>query len=121
MNIDFQNHMKKGCGLRPANLEQMSKGNNIFGFGVMSCKNTDQEIQIKLFDYILNQQKDSLMHNFFQAQFENPSKGDWVSEEIQWIGEYDIAKSIQEVKTVKKSICKKKIIITKFKKKHFSI
>ena len=47
------------------------------------------------------------MHKFFKAQLENPSKGDWISEVKQWIVEYDIAKSIQEVKTVKKSIYEK--------------
>ena len=66
-----------------------------------------KKYKLNFLHYILNQQMDSLMYTFFQAQLENPSKGDWVSEVKQWIVEYDIAKSIQEVKAVKKSIYEK--------------
>ena len=54
--------------------------------------------------YILNQQEDSLLLRFFQAQLDIPIKGDWVSEAKTWIKDYEIENSFQEVKNNRKGI-----------------
>ena len=47
---------------------------------------------------ILKQDEKSLVHRFFKAQLENPSKGDWSLQVAKDLGEIDLALSLDEIK-----------------------
>ena len=62
-----------------------------------------KKYKLNFLHYILNQHEKSLLHRFFTAQLENPTKGDWVTEMKKYIIELEIASSFEEVKTIKKT------------------
>ena len=71
--------------------------------GLCPARFVVKKYKLNFLHHILNQQEESLMFRFFKAQMENPSKGDWVSEIRDWICDYEIAESFEEVSKMKKS------------------
>ena len=71
--------------------------------GILPARFQIKKYKLNFLHYILNQPEVSLLHRFFLAQMENPTKGDWVSEVQNWIFEYEIGISFEEVLKIKKS------------------
>ena len=67
--------------------------------------------RIMFLHYILNQKQDSLIFKFFQAQLENPVKGDWSEQVKSDISEIDLKLTMEEI-----SILSKEAFRTKLKK-----
>ena len=70
--------------------------------GVCPARFVVKKYKLNFLHYILNQHEKSLLHRFFTAQLENPTKGDWVTEMKKYIIELEIASSFEEVKMIKK-------------------
>ena len=51
--------------------------------------------------YILNQEKDSLLFRFYEAQLNNPIRGDWITNIKLIMKTLDIQSSFQEIKSMK--------------------
>ena len=62
-----------------------------------------KKFKLNFLHYILNQDDESLLKQFFKAQMDFPVKGDWVSEMKELISDLDIAKSFEEVKNMRKN------------------
>ena len=60
-----------------------------------------QVMKLNFLKYILNQKKESLVHRFFIAQCENPTKGDWVSSGRNILKEFDLKLTFEEIKREK--------------------
>ena len=71
--------------------------------GVCPARFVVKKYKLNFLHYILNQHEKSLLHRFFTAQLENPTKGDWVTEMKKSIIELEIASSFEEVKMIKKN------------------
>ena len=56
--------------------------------------------------YILKQRKNTLLYRFFEAQCENPTKGDWVSNMKKCISDLEINKTFEDIKIMKKHMFK---------------
>ena len=61
-----------------------------------------QVMKLHFLKYILNQKKESLVHRFFIAQCEHPTKGDWVSSVKTIMKEVDLKLTFEEIKMAKK-------------------
>ena len=85
----------------------MSKGDHNLDLGICPARFQIKQYKLNFLHYILNQEEESLLLKFFQAQLDNPTKRDWVSQVKVWTIEYDIGKSFQEVKYIKKSLYEK--------------
>ena len=62
-----------------------------------------KKYKLNFLHFILNQKKDTLIHQFFLAQLYNPTKGEWDLKVKEWIIEYEIETSFEEVSKIKKS------------------
>ena len=71
--------------------------------GILPARFQIKKYKLNFLHYILNQKEDTLIHRFFLAQLDNPTKGDWVSEVKGWIIDYEIGTSFEEVLRIKKS------------------
>ena len=56
--------------------------------------------------YILQQPKDSLMHKVFEADKQNPTKGDWVSSVTTLMNRYNIEWTFLQIGEMKSTIFK---------------
>ena len=52
---------------------------------------------------ILNEKTDSLIYKFITTQYENPSRGDWMSSCLKDLKYLNISLSIEEIKSLKKN------------------
>ena len=77
--------------------------------GVCPARFVVKKYKLNFLHYILNQHEKSLLHRFFTAQLENPTKGDWVTEMKKYIIELEIASSFEEVKTITKTRHEKRV------------
>ena len=57
--------------------------------------------------YLIHQKEDSLLANFFQAQCEDPTKGDWVSQVKEDMKSLNIEMSFEKIKRFSKDAFKK--------------
>ena len=71
--------------------------------GLCPARFVIKKYKLNFLHYILNQDDESLLKQFFKAQMDFPVKGDWVSEMKEMISDLDIAKSFEEVKKMKKN------------------
>ena len=76
-------------------------------------------MKLNFLKYIINQKKESLVHRFFIAQCENPTKGDWVSSLKNIMDVVDLKMTFEEIKMAKKKyfkiLVRKKVNILAFK------
>ena len=63
--------------------------------------------RINFLHYILNENEDSLLHNFFEAQLKSPVKGDWVLRVKKDLEELEINLTFLEISQTSKSDLKK--------------
>ena len=64
-------------------------------------------MKIVFFQYILQQKENSLLFQFLMAQKMEPKRGDWYSEIVKIMNEFDITLSENEIKVLPASIFKK--------------
>ena len=65
--------------------------------------------RIMFLHYILNQSENSLLFKFFNAQLENPVKGDWSEQVLLDISEIDLQLTMQEIKNLSKESFRAKV------------
>ena len=53
--------------------------------------------------YILQQPEGSLLSRMYEAQVQNPTKGDWASEVVKIVKSYELNLSIHQIKHMKES------------------
>ena len=63
--------------------------------------------RINFLHYILNENEDSLLHNFFEAQLKSPVKGDWMLRVKKDLEELEINLTFLEIYGISKSDLKK--------------
>ena len=66
-------------------------------FGVWPARFQIRIMMLNFLHYILNQEKGSLLHRFFEAQLNNPTKGDWVSEILEVMEEMELNMELEDI------------------------
>ena len=78
-----------------------------------------QVMKLNFLKYILHQKKDTLIHRFFEAQCQHPTKGDWVSSVKIIMKEIDLNMTYEEITLTKKNyfnkLVNKKVKVVAFK------
>ena len=69
----------------------------------MASQIPDKKLKLYYLHYILNENNDSLIAQFFKAQDSNPIEGDWVSEVRKLLIDLNIYKSFEDIKNMKKT------------------
>ena len=89
-----------------------------FEAGHIPARIAIKRMKIVFFRYILTQKVNSLLYQFLMAQKKKPTKGDWYSEVIKYMEEFEIIMSeedIQKMPEVRfKALVKKQSIKTAF-------
>ena len=76
------------------------------GAGIIPARYQIHTQMLVFLQCILQQPKDSLMHKVFEAEKQNPSKGDWVSSVITLMNRYKIELTFLQIEEMKSSIFK---------------
>ena len=81
-------------------------------FGVWPARFQIRIMMLNFLHYILNQEKGSLLHRFFEAQLNNPTKGDWITHITYILKLLKIDSTFEEIRCMKikyfmEIVCKK--------------
>ena len=87
----------RGCSIYQLYLES----------GQLPARFVIQKMKLIFFQYILKQKEDSLMFRFLMAQKYSPTKGDWFSDVMKIMDEFQINKSEDDLKKTSTDIFKK--------------
>jgi hypothetical protein len=78
--------------------------------GQLPAKFQIQIMVLNFLKYILDQDKNTLIHKFFTAQCQNPTKGDWVSNTRKIMKETEITETFEDISFMKKQTFKKYVM-----------
>jgi hypothetical protein len=70
-------------------------------FGLWPARFQIYIMMLNFLHYILNQEKDSLLYRFYEAQLNNPIRGDWITNIKLIMKKLDIQSSFLEIKSMK--------------------
>ena len=59
--------------------------------------------------YLLTQDEDSLLSNFYQAQVDNPVPGDWVNQVTRDLENIELKLSMDDIKNISKEVLQKEV------------
>ena len=75
--------------------------------GVVPIRFIIQTRRLLYLHHILQQNEESLIYRFFEAQLENPTSKDWVSQTLEDLEEFEINLELEEIQNMKKEKYKK--------------
>ena len=70
-------------------------------FGILPARFQIKIMMLNFLHYLLNQREDSLLSRFFEAQLNNPTKGDWINNIRKILKLLNIQISFKEIKSLK--------------------
>ena len=70
--------------------------------GIVPIRFIIQTRRLLYLHHILQQKEESLLYRFFEAQLENPTSKDWVSQTLDDLEEFEINLELEEIQNMKK-------------------